>query len=231
VQTESPYWLQEAYREPINLPDTGILDRNLRFARLTAPLLFTHFDRHGRYLDYAGGYGIFTRLMRDVGFDYYWHDPFTTNLLARGFEYRSDMAPLEALTAFETFEHFEHPAAEIEKMLSLSRTIIFSTLLLPDPIPGPEEWWYYGVEHGQHIALYSLQTLKLVASRNALNLLTNGTDFHMLTDHRVSPFFFRHLALLSKRGLFALVKSRMRSRMVDDRDSLVRLMESRSPGA
>ncbi len=38
------------------------------------------------FLDYAGGYGVFTRLMRDIGFDFYWHDPYTQNLFANGFE-------------------------------------------------------------------------------------------------------------------------------------------------
>jgi hypothetical protein len=29
VQTEQPYWLDEAYQRPINMTDVGILDRNI----------------------------------------------------------------------------------------------------------------------------------------------------------------------------------------------------------
>jgi hypothetical protein len=113
VQTESPYWLAEACQHPINNSDCGILARNLRFSKLVAPLLYFRFNRNAKFLDYAGGYGIFTRLMRDIGFDFYWHDPYTQNLLAQEFEFRDDMKPLEALTAFEILEHLEDPLNEL----------------------------------------------------------------------------------------------------------------------
>ena len=108
------------------------------------------------FLDYAGGYGVFTRLMRDIGFDFYWHDPYTQNLFANGFE--DDLksnSKFELLTAFEVFEHLVNPKEELEKMLRFSDTIVFSTELMPQEIPDPEEWWYYGFNHGQHISFYT----------------------------------------------------------------------------
>lgn len=89
LQTEDPYWLEEAYEESINISDTGIMSRNLSLSQLSTLILFFFFNKNAKFLDFAGGYGIFVRLMRDIGFDFYWYDKFSNNLLARGFEYKN----------------------------------------------------------------------------------------------------------------------------------------------
>ena len=86
VQTEKPYWLEESYQNPMNLTDTGIMLRNERSARIVTSVIFLFFNKSFKFLDYAGGYGVFTRIMRDKGFDFYWDDPYTKNVLSRGFE-------------------------------------------------------------------------------------------------------------------------------------------------
>jgi len=85
-------------------------------------------------LDYAGGYGVFVRLMRDIGFDFYWQDKYTENLFVRGFEY-DEKKRFDFLTSFKSFEHFDQPLQEIENMLSFSDNILFSTLLYGKNIP------------------------------------------------------------------------------------------------
>jgi len=87
LQTEEPYWLEEAYNESINVSDTGYMQRNIILSKKLTILLSLLFDKNTKFLDYAGGYGVFVRLMRDIGFDFYWQDKFSKNLLARGFEY------------------------------------------------------------------------------------------------------------------------------------------------
>ncbi|RPI02481.1 MAG: glycosyl transferase group 1, partial [Ignavibacteriae bacterium] len=87
IQTEEPYWLEEAYRHSITTEDTGIVKRNILLAKRTSAVLFFWFHSYGQFLDYGGGYGLFVRLMRDAGFNFFWNDPFTENLFARGFEY------------------------------------------------------------------------------------------------------------------------------------------------
>jgi hypothetical protein len=221
VQTEQPWWLEEAYRSPMNLTDTGVVDRNIRFARMAAVLLYWCFDRKGRYLDFAGGYGIFTRLMRDIGFDFYWEDPHTTNLVARGFEWHDNTSAPELITAFELLEHLTEPGKDIAALLARSRNLLFSTILVSDSPPAPESWWYYGREHGQHIALYTRRTLEVLAETHGLHLTTNGKDFHLLTEHRVSPLFFRQLRRMEKYGGFAVVKKFMNSRTVADMEQLI----------
>ena len=71
----------------MNIEDTGIIKRNILLAKRTSAILFFLFNKKESFLDYGGGYGLFVRLMRDGGFNFYWNDPFTENLFARGFEY------------------------------------------------------------------------------------------------------------------------------------------------
>jgi hypothetical protein len=85
--TEDPVWLGSAGAKSVSQFDTGILQRNLLLTKIVTVLTKFFFDQKGRFLDYGGGYGVFTRLMRDNGLDFYWHDPFSVNLFARGFEY------------------------------------------------------------------------------------------------------------------------------------------------
>ncbi len=44
LQTEEPYWLSEAYKEPINITDTGYLSRNINLSKIVATLLVSFFD-------------------------------------------------------------------------------------------------------------------------------------------------------------------------------------------
>lgn len=215
LQTQEPFWLHEAYHEPITLPDTGGLLRSLTLAEITSVLIYTLFERNARYLDYAGGYGLFTRRMRDIGFDFYWRDRYSPNLLARGFEYSEDLGKVELITSFESFEHFSEPITEIEAMLALSRNIIFTTELLPIPVPRPEEWYYYGLKHGQHISFYSLRTLQYIADRYGLRLYSVH-PIHILTPKTISSAFLKVLLGLRRFGLFLYIKRNTQSRTVGD---------------
>jgi hypothetical protein len=177
VQTEQPYWLTEAYARSINMEDTGIVWRNQMCSDRFAPVLISLFGPNAKYVDFAGGYGLFTRMMRDRGFDYYWHDAYTENLVARGFEFASS-TPVDAVTTFESFEHFVDPLAELKKLLALGDAIFLSTELAPTPTPKADQWWYYGHSHGQHIAFYRTETLEHLAQATDSMCVTNGTNLH-----------------------------------------------------
>ena len=59
----SPHWLPEAYTRAISKLDTGILERNLRVSH-TLEHLLPNIAPNGNFVDWAGGLGILTRLMR-----------------------------------------------------------------------------------------------------------------------------------------------------------------------
>lgn len=198
VQTEEPYWLEEAYSEAICQADLGPVNRSLSFAELTKTLLLTAFDTNARFLDYGAGYGIFVRRMRDLGFDFYYYDKHCENLFAQGFEIEEPAEQLELLTAFEVFEHFSDPLQEIEKMLRFSSSIFFSTALLPASNPGPSDWWYYAPDYGQHISVFTTKALRVIAQRFNLSLYSNGSSLHLLTARKLSPWLFK--AALSQKA-------------------------------
>ncbi len=219
LQTEEPTWLDEAYAIPIIPYDTGIMMRNYRLSMQTASLLFYQFKPGNKFVDFGGGYGIFTRLMRDIGFDFYWYDPYAQNLIAQGFNYEQSMQGIELVTCFESFEHFVSPLEEIERILQISRNLLISTELLPEPIPGPGEWWYYMFDHGQHISFYTVRTLNEIARRFGLNLYTYK-NVHLFTEKVISPFFFRLLVKYCTKGIYKRVVNKMNSRTYSDIDEI-----------
>jgi hypothetical protein len=213
LQTEEPYWLEEAYSESINVSDTGYMQRNIGLSRKLTILLSLFFDKNQKFLDYAAGYGVFVRMMRDIGFDFYWDDKYTTNLFARGFEYKNT-DKYEAVTTFESFEHFVAPMDEIESLLKISKNIIFSTELLPDTIPKPKNWWYYGLDHGQHISFYSPKTFEFIAKKYNLHY-ANLNGLHLLSEKKISKFQLKILNL-SKFGLHKIIQKQLKSRTWKD---------------
>ena len=113
VQTEQPYWLDEAYSTALIAADVGAVDRNLRLAAITQAVIQQFFDADATFLDYGGGYGLFVRLMRDRGFDFRWHDRYAKNLLSIGFDAAPNEGSFELVTAFEVLEHLVDPIEEI----------------------------------------------------------------------------------------------------------------------
>jgi hypothetical protein len=215
LQTEEPHWLEEAYIKSISLSDTGMIKRSLYLTQLSTIIINLYFNKNKKYLDFAGGYGIFTRLMRDVGFDFYWIDKFTKNLVAQGFEYQEN-EKYELLTSFESFEHFEYPLKEIENMLKISKNILFSTELIKDKPVSPGEWGYYEFEHGQHISFYSIKTLQYIANKYELNLYSYGIAVHLLTEKTINHMLFKLILEFNRLGLFHVFKMINKSKTFDD---------------
>jgi hypothetical protein len=192
LQTQEPFWLEEAYADAIAVADTGLVARNQGIARKLSALLYWCFDRQGRYIDVAGGYGLLTRLMRDVGFDFYWHDIYCDNLFARGFEAVNVGGSVAAITAFEVLEHVTDPLDFIMNCLreSDTSTIILSTELFQGTPPIPKDWWYYAPDTGQHISFYQLRTLQWLASNLSLRLYSHR-NIHVLTNREIDKRLFR----------------------------------------
>jgi Methyltransferase domain len=218
LETEEPFWLSEAYADAITVQDTGLVGRNLAFANDVAVLIYCFFDRNCKFVDYAGGTGLFTRLMRDIGFDFRTFDPHARNVHARGFEARPGECGFELATTFESFEHFVRPREELETILAMSRNVVFSTELLPSPPPSPEAWWYYSLAAGQHVAFYEPRTLAFLAREHWLHLSSFG-PLHLFTERELPAWRLR-LARKLRRVIARRLRRRMQSRTIADHDLL-----------
>jgi len=221
VQTDNPHWLDEAYQSPINITDTGILERNILLTKLTTLLIDSLFNKKGQFLDYAGGYGLFVRMMRDVGLDFYWMDPYCKNIFANGFEYSEQDHAIECVTGFECFEHFVSPIQEIKKMIIQCSSLFFSTELRPEIETLPQDWWYFGLEHGQHISFYRYKTLQFIAAKFNLNLYSNQRNFHLLTPIEITDKKFKKLLRIKTLNkTFEKIRLNYQSKTISDMEDL-----------
>ncbi len=216
LQTEEPYWLEEAYSSAIAVADTGLVQRNLATAKTLSSILCFLFDRSGMYLDVGGGYGLLARLMRDVGFDFYWWDDKCRNLLAQGFEAPAEVT-FTAATAFEVLEHVPSPVSFLRESMARAdtRTVIFSTQLFEGTPPAPDSWWYYAFDSGQHVSFFQRRTLARIAEQLGLNCYLGGS-MHMLTDRTVSPVIYRLLSSSAAKPLSRVPEFLLKSKTMDD---------------
>jgi 2-polyprenyl-3-methyl-5-hydroxy-6-metoxy-1,4-benzoquinol methylase len=197
IQTEEPFWLDEAYHDgAIGALDVGIMSRTLMLVDLSKSIISKAFKNLSdfRGLDYGGGHGIFVRMMRDLGFDFYRQDLFAENLFARHFDLND--LPINTrfnlLTAFEVFEHLPSPIDEINKMFTYSDVILFSTELQPsNNISEIENWWYLAPEGGQHISFFNELTFYQIAKKLKVYYYTNKHNLHILSKEVLTndPFF------------------------------------------
>lgn len=224
VQSEVPYWLDEAYSDAIAVADTGLVARNNAIAAKLAILLYFAFNPHESYVDVAGGYGMLVRLMRDHGFAFYWDDKFCANLLARGFEAERCTQAFAACTAFEVLEHVHDPLAFVRQQLVRynCRTFICTTELYQGSEPPPKDWWYYTFNTGQHISFYSQKTLAKIAEKLGLKFYSLH-GLHILTDRPLQLKFLLQITMASRIVPLSahFVKRRLTSYTFSDHQTLM----------
>lgn len=218
--TENPYWLNEAYANAITSTDIGLIYRNIKLGDITENILLSHFKASGQYIDYAGGYGIFVRIMRDKGFDFYRTDPYCENLFAKGFDIQeSDIKRnFNLATAFEVFEHFPDPYIGVEDILKYSETILFSTELQPNH--DLSNWWYISPHTGQHISFYTVKSLVIMAKKIGAHFYTNNKSLHIFSKSKLLADPFSSSNLFQKLRLRRR-KNALKSLLQQDFDSII----------
>lgn len=197
-----PSWLKEAYSAAIAATDVGLLSR----IQLYFPIIKNFIEENklfcesSAFLDYGGGYGILTRIMRDQGYNFFHYDKYCENLFARYFDlehYGHSHNNFSLVTAIEVFEHLDDPLATIQELFSLSDTIFFTTELVGDTVD--PNWWYFASETGQHISFFSMRTLAEIGKIFGATC-TSFANMHCLTkndtikiQHRQNTFrrFFK----------------------------------------
>jgi hypothetical protein len=199
IFVKDPHWLAEAYCDAISTTDTGILGRNLHNIETVERLLNGLRLNPQSCVDLGGGYGIFVRGMRDRGFNFFWSDKFSKNLLARGFEAQPGV--FQFAVAFEVLEHTLNPLEFLKQERS---KFVFDALCFsancfdPNNIPSMD-WWYWAFESGQHISFFSRDTLEWLAEKLGLKLSwVEGDLFIMASEARLEILQFMRKSLLER---------------------------------
>jgi hypothetical protein len=185
VQTELPYWLEEAYHGSPTKLDVGMADRCIWTALTTVTLARKlGIGPKEPCLDWGSGTGLFVRLCRDYGMNFFYSDPYAVNVFAAGFErdVKNPVTNWACVTAFEVAEHLPDPLLNFDALFKLSpRYILFSTLLYSGQAA---DWWYF-TDSGQHVAFYTRRSLEFIARRYGYHLASNDCDLHLFSRDRV----------------------------------------------
>lgn len=224
VMADEPTWLEEAYGDAIAKLDVGLLDRCQILGNVTSMVLRSERLRRGRFLDWAGGYGVLTRLMRDRGYDFVHTDPYAANIFAPGFEVADPGgARFDLITGFEVLEHLPDPVAALTPLAAATDRLLMTTQVLPDPAPRPGAWDYYAAESGQHITFYTPDSLRRLALRLGFDGVVTSSLVHLFHRGPVSPVtraLVRRPAVSYGLGHMAALADRRHSLMMRDHDAV-----------
>lgn len=161
LQTEYPYWLDEAYSEKNFNLDTGALQRNINnFASCYALSKLLSINK---IVDFGGKDGLLCRFLRDHLFDCYVYDKYSTPTYSIDFEASANLGNIDLVTAFEVFEHFSNPKADLDEIFSFNSNFILVTTALYSNQNA--DWWYLAKESGQHVFFYSAQAINFIANK------------------------------------------------------------------
>src|SRR5207237_795154 len=124
---------------------------------LNAAALVAMFGKSGtgiNHLDYGGGHGLLSDLMRDSGWKSASYDPFVDRAMQV-----DHLGKYDLITAFEVFEHVpgvKQLSSDLSTLLNPEGIILFSTLLSDDHIQPRQRlsWWYASPRNG-HVSLFS----------------------------------------------------------------------------
>lgn len=225
IQTENPYWLGESYEESIAFSDVGYIERNLQTSRTTALVINYFFDKSKLFLDFAGGYGLFTRIMRDQGFQFYSQDSYTKNLFSQYFNVDlkdAEEKKIQLISAFEVFEHLENPLAEVNKLFRISDSLLLTTTLIPANTDILKTNWHYLTpETGQHIAFYTRKSFEFIASKYGFRYYNHGV-YHLLTKKRIVPLLFKLICSPKTQFLLKLFVNNPKSLLQKDYQEILK---------
>lgn len=169
-------WIDKSFSDELNSLDIGSVERVLLACDFLSEFINSEKLTGAKFLDYGGGYGLQTRIMRDRGFNFNNFDPHTRPLFSKYFT-GEPFGRYDLVSLIEVSLHFENPVAEFTKLMELGDCLVF-TSVVPGKDFGPE-WWYITGESGQHIAFYPLNSLKEIANQLGVMFSSDGGFFHV----------------------------------------------------
>lgn len=130
-----------------------------------------------KHLDYGGGCGLMSRLLREANWQSMSYDPFVN-----GDVRLQDLGQFDLITAYEVFEHVPDVHAlmtDLRALLAPQGLLLFSTLLSDGNIHRNQRLtWCYAAPRNGHISLFSRRSLALLAQANQVNFGSFNEGFH-----------------------------------------------------
>jgi hypothetical protein len=189
VQVTNAFWIEEAHTNAISKLDTGLASRCISAANMIGTVLALEGLCFSRGVDWAGGTGLLTRLLRDQGFKVFTFDKYAEPLHANGFELTAIEARSEAnfISAIECIEHLENPIEELGRYTSTKELFFFTVDLISEETPDPSrnEWWYFLPESGQHITFPTAKGLSFFGNTLGFNHYFRIGSMHVLSRRKM----------------------------------------------
>ena len=180
LQTESTYWLTEAYSDPTARIDPGSARRTLDCFVLVD--LVARLFKCRTLLDFGGNTGFLCRLLRDRGYSAYSFDRHVTPTYVPQFV-GSPADRYDLVSVFEVIEHFDHPAAELDQIFAARPKIVLASTELY--VGQAADWWYLAPAEWQHVFFYSRRAIELIAARYGYDVMI-GRHFLLFSRERLT---------------------------------------------
>jgi len=182
---------REIYNAGYAEVDPDHLERRPRTNAETLLGSFPKPHRPIRHLDYGGGAGLLSELLRQGGWDSTSLDPFFN-----GAGSAEPSGRYQLISCFEVFEHVAdvaHLVQRLDQLLAPDGLLLVSTLVSDGHLqPGrPPGWWYAAPRNG-HISLYSARSLGILAARQGWATGSISPDIHLFWRGDF-PAWARHL--------------------------------------
>ena len=209
VQVEGPHWLADAHSNAISGLDVGLVSRTTVASRLIISFFRLQKIRQVNGIDWGGGTGLLTRMLRDSGLDVYSYDKYANQELANVFvvEETSLKSKMTFVSAIECFEHLTNPIFDLRDASNEKDFLILTTETLPDPAPLPslKSWWYFMPETGQHVTFASSEGIKRFGSNLGFEFYLRVGDMHFFARKKIKLLTKSVLRLALLRAVTLLI--------------------------
>jgi hypothetical protein len=205
LQTEPPYWLNEAYAGgPVHESDPNYLRRGLMIFALVKMLVrILRIREDEAIIDYGGGIGIVPRLLADEGFRALNFDAYAPCIFGTEIDLAKQGPPGEVgmVVLTEVLEHLANPDADFAAIFRLVPRYIFATTAIYRGQGG--DWYYIKPETGQHVFFYSRGAIEGAARKRGYVAYIYG-DRIVLARDALGPLQRAALSLLIRSKLNTL---------------------------